>query len=72
MLISKGAVPNMLQVCSQVELADGSARGHLRPPERRSCSCRKTSARKGLRAIGVAYRDLGGDTEIDERAMRRT
>jgi Mg2+-importing ATPase len=62
-MISKGAVPNMLQVCSRAELADGAATD-LSAARSQIMQLFEDLGRKGFRAIGVAYRDLGGDKSI--------
>jgi P-type Mg2+ transporter len=62
-MISKGAVPNMLQVCSKVELADGSPMDISAARDQITQLC-EDLGRKGFRAIGVAFRDFGGDTSI--------
>ncbi len=59
LMISKGAVPNMLQVCSQVERADGSTLDISAGAEQIT-QLSEDLARKGFRALGVAWRDLGG------------
>jgi Mg2+-importing ATPase len=59
LMISKGAVPNMLQVCSKVERADGSTLDISAAAEQITQLC-EDLARKGFRTLGVAWRDLGG------------
>jgi Mg2+-importing ATPase len=59
LMISKGAVPNILQVCSKVERADGSTLD-LSAAADQITQLSEDLARKGLRALGVAWRDLGG------------
>lgn len=58
LLITKGAVPNVLAVCSSVEQPDG-ARVPLKDLLYEVQQQYETWGRTGLRTIGVAYRELG-------------
>lgn len=58
LLITKGALANVLAVCTQAELADGtncSLNGVMPEIQRRF----EEASREGCRILGVAYRDLG-------------
>jgi len=71
-MISKGAVANILDVCSHVESAGGVVKELSEDVERRVVELSEAAARSGLRAIAVAYRDLGTGRVIgreDEAAM---
>jgi Mg2+-importing ATPase len=64
LLISKGAVPSILQVSSRVEFADGTVLELTRSLDRQIARLSDDAARDGFRAIAVAYRDLGTGTRI--------
>jgi len=59
LVISKGAVPNLLQVCSKVEQADGRTQDISAAEQITRLS--EDLARRGFRALGVAWRDLGSE-----------
>ena len=66
LMITKGAVNNVLEVCSNVELAAGpcelsGVRGNI---EREV----EILSSKGFRTLGVAYKDLGHLTRIDKQS----
>jgi Mg2+-importing ATPase len=63
LLITKGALRQILGVCAQTELSDGS----LIDIERARPNIEKRwheFSNQGLRVLGVAYRDCGTDTQI--------
>jgi len=65
LLITKGAMEQMLTVCTGAELPDGT----LVPIGERSEKIRqqfKDLNRQGLRTLGVAYRDMGGTVVINK------
>ncbi len=71
MMITKGAAPNVLDVCEGAEAADGSvvALASVREAIERLI---EEFGRQGLRTIGVAYRDMGAASRIsrtDETGM---
>jgi Mg2+-importing ATPase len=63
-LITKGALRQMLEVCSQAELADGSL---TKIDAARADIDRQWHqfSNEGHRVLGVAYRDCGGETHIN-------
>jgi Mg2+-importing ATPase len=71
-MISKGAVANILEVCSRVELTGGALEDLSEDIRRQIVELSEAAARNGLRAIAVAYRELGTGRVIgreDEAAM---
>jgi Mg2+-importing ATPase len=63
LLVTKGALPNVLDVCSTVETADGTVVDLN--SERESIRRRfEELGGNGLRVLGVAYRDVGAETRI--------
>ena len=65
LMITKGAVSNVLDVCSTVELASGPC--HLNDVRNKIEREVETLSSKGFRTLGVAYRDLGNLTRIDKQ-----
>jgi Mg2+-importing ATPase len=66
LMITKGAVNNLLDVCSTVELPAGP--GRLDDARNRIEREVETLSSKGFRTLGVAYRDLGNLTRIDKQS----
>jgi Mg2+-importing ATPase len=64
LLISKGAVPNILEVCTSAENASGEA-ADLRPLRPAIEQLVNTWNATGLRTLGVAYKDVGREEGID-------
>jgi Mg2+-importing ATPase len=63
LLITKGAVPNVLEVCSTVQMVGGAMREL--ESEREVIEQRfQEFGSKGFRALGIAYRDVGTETRI--------
>jgi Mg2+-importing ATPase len=63
LLITKGAVPNVLEVCSTAERADGAV-VDLNSEEQAIRQRFEEFGSRGFRALGVAYRDVGAATRI--------
>jgi Mg2+-importing ATPase len=62
-LITKGAVPNVLEACSTVQTADGAVTNLQ--SEREVIEQRfQEFGGQGFRVLGVAYRDVGTETRI--------
>jgi len=63
LMVTKGALSNVLAVCSSAEMAEGgivnitTVRGRIQQRF-------EEFSRKGFRALGVAYKDVGSDTVI--------
>jgi len=63
LMVTKGALSNVLAVCSSAEMAEGrivditTVRGRIQQHF-------EEFSRKGFRALGVAYKDVGSDTVI--------
>jgi len=71
-LITKGALTNVLAVCSQVENSDGSLTAIDEVRSRIEQSYQAYSA-QGLRTLGLAYKPLTGENKLDkddEKEMR--
>ena len=62
-LVTKGAVPQVLAACSQMELVDGTHTA-LDAAQVQQTFTRLSS--QGLRTLGVAYRDLGDATKVEK------
>ena len=63
LLITKGAVPNILEVCSTAQRASGALIAF--DTERAAIEQRfEEFGGKGFRALGIAYRDVGSETRI--------
>ena len=63
LLITKGAVPNVLEICSKIQRADGTII-ELDPQKEVIAQRFQEFGSKGLRGLGVAYRDLGTELRI--------
>ena len=65
LLITKGAVPNVLDVCSTAQTSDGASIDM--EAERGAIEQRfEEFGGQGFRALGVAYRDIGSETRISK------
>jgi P-type Mg2+ transporter len=63
LLITKGAVPNILEICSKAQMADGAVISF--ESEREVIEQRfQELGSQGFRALGIAYRDVGTQTRI--------
>ena len=71
LMVTKGAMQNVLSVCSSAETSDGkivdiaTVKEHIQ-------KCFEKQSSKGLRVLGIAYRDVGSDpliTKDHEAAM---
>ncbi len=66
LMITKGALPNVLEVCSSAETSGGvisdiaSTREEIKHRY-------EAFSRKGFRLLGVAYKDVGSDTLISQK-----
>jgi Mg2+-importing ATPase len=66
LMITKGAVSNVLDVCSTVELASGPCRiSDVHDQIEREVEILSS---KGFRTLGVAYRNLGHSARIDKQS----
>ena len=65
LLITKGAVPNVLEVCSTVQTSDGTVIELESKSEAIEERFRKLGER-GFRALGVSFRDVGTDSHISK------
>ena len=63
LMISKGALANVLDVCSWAELA-GGGRSELAQVRKKIEEQFEAFGRKGYRVLGVAWRDMGSATRI--------
>ncbi|MGE5819066.1 MAG: magnesium-translocating P-type ATPase [Deltaproteobacteria bacterium] len=63
LLITKGAVPNVLEACTTAETG-GEVVVNLNSEEETIQQRFEEFGSKGFRALGVAYRDLGAETRI--------
>lgn len=63
LLITKGAVPNVLEVCSTAQTAGGDS-VDLNAKREAIRQRFEEFGSKGFRALGVAYRDVGSETRI--------
>jgi Mg2+-importing ATPase len=64
-MITKGAVPNVLSVCSAAETGDG-ATIDVKEIEAQIQELVKTSSEQGRRTLAVAYRDMGTAADISK------
>jgi len=62
-MITKGAVTNVLSVCTAAETADGAIIG-LKEINAQVDELVKTSSEQGSRTLALAYRDVGSVTDI--------
>jgi Mg2+-importing ATPase len=63
LMVTKGALSNVLAVCSSAEIAEGRIVDIVTVKERVEQHFEEFS-HKGFRTLGVAYRDVGSDTVI--------
>lgn len=63
LMVTKGALQNILAVCSTIEIADGTVVDIATLQERIRSRFEELS-NKGFRTLGVAYRDVGSDSVI--------
>jgi Mg2+-importing ATPase len=71
-LITKGALSQVLEICTEIECADGS-RSTIELAQQQIQARFEELSRSGCRTLGVAYRDMGPNrtvTRDDEVAMR--
>lgn len=72
LLITKGALSQILEICNEIECADGS-RSPIEPALQQIQTRFEELSRSGCRTLGVAYRDVGPNRTVsqdDEVAMR--
>ncbi len=62
-MVTKGALQNVLDVCSSAETSDGKILDIVKVKEQ-ILQCFEKNSSKGLRIMGVAYRDVGSDSLI--------
>ncbi len=62
-LITKGAVPQMLEICSQVETGSGQTTP-LEAMQGPIHSLYESSSNQGYRTLAIAYRSLGEETQL--------
>jgi len=60
-MVTKGALPNVLAVCSQVEMTDGSG-AELASVQGKIWERFEDLSGQGLRVLGIAYRDMSMDS----------
>src|SRR5208282_3088442 len=65
LMVTKGALQNMLDVCSSVETSDGSVVEIAQVRKQIQQSFEEFSS-KGFRVLGIAYRDLGSERVINK------
>ncbi len=63
LMVTKGALANVLAVCSSVETPDGTAADLAAVQERIQERFQEFSS-KGFRTLGVAYRNIGSDVRL--------
>jgi Mg2+-importing ATPase len=64
-LVTKGALPNVLAACSQAEIPDGAA-VPLAEALPAIDACMQDLSRRGLRVLGVAYRPIAEETRVSK------
>jgi Mg2+-importing ATPase len=65
LMVTKGALPNVLSVCSRVETAEDSAEDiHLYEEKIRNRF--ETLSRQGFRVLGISCRDMGSERSIQK------
>jgi len=69
MLISKGALSNILATCSKIDLGDGNIQT-LAPYQQQVDAQYLSYSNQGFRTIGVCYRKLEADEAIDAQAEK--
>ncbi|PWB52630.1 MAG: magnesium-translocating P-type ATPase [Candidatus Methanoperedenaceae archaeon] len=62
-MVTKGALTNVLSVCSSAETSDGRI-VDLATVKEQILKCFEENSRKGLRILGIAYRNVGSDSFI--------
>ncbi|MDH7500101.1 MAG: magnesium-translocating P-type ATPase [candidate division NC10 bacterium] len=68
-MITKGALPNVMAVCSSVELPDGAVLD-ITPMQRKIQEEFEGLSQQGLRVLGIAYRDVGSASSISKEQER--
>jgi len=63
LMVTKGALPNVLEVCSSVEVTDGSVIDIVAMRDRIQRYFEELS-NKGLRTLGLAYKNMGSASRI--------
>jgi Mg2+-importing ATPase len=63
LMVTKGALQNVLAVCSSAETSDGKILDIVTVKEQ-ILQCFEKNSSKGLRILGVAYRNVGSDSLI--------
>jgi len=63
LMVTKGALSNVLAVCSSSEIAEGTI-GDIETVKERVQQHFEEFSLKGFRTLGVAYKDVGSDTVI--------
>lgn len=72
LMITKGALKNVLEVCTQIELSDGSIREKDAATNRQINEYFSSYSREGFRVLGICYKDVTNDpviTKEDEQGM---
>ncbi|GCC50372.1 magnesium-translocating P-type ATPase [Chryseotalea sanaruensis] len=69
LLITKGALKNILEVCDSVELASGN-RLPLNQMRNKIITIHEKYSRQGFRTIGLCYKDITGDPLINKKDER--
>jgi Mg2+-importing ATPase len=64
LMVTKGALQNVLEVCSSVETKDGKVANIATSLDRIQKHFEEFSS-KGFRTLGVAYKNMGSDSHID-------
>ena len=65
LMVTKGALQNVLDVCSSAETAGGAVVDIAAARDRIQKRCEEFSA-KGFRTLGLAYKDLGAESRISK------
>jgi Mg2+-importing ATPase len=65
LMITKGALQDVLAVCSSVETSDGTT-ADIAEVQERIQSRFKALSSKGFRTLGIAYRNIGSDSVISK------
>ena len=63
LMVTKGALQNVLAVCSSAEISNGKI-ADIATVKEQIQQCYEKQSSKGLRILGVAYRDIGSDSLI--------
>lgn len=64
-LISKGALNNIIEVCTSAENADGTI-VPIASVKDKIQKCFEDYSSQGFRTLGLAYKDMGSESEIDK------